>query len=98
MGEGRGGGCVNYANDVAHFCRLLHLVAIVCENLIIKYYYAHVSFNFVKLCFNLISPPAAHLSALSQNQSSLAHQGQTNSPQFNDFEVVTLLSSAGSKV
>lgn len=95
---GRQGDCVNYANDVAHFCRLLHSVAIVCENLIIKYYYAHVSFNFPKLCFNLISPPAAHPSALSQNQSSLARQGQTNSPQFNDFEVRTSLSSVGSKL
>lgn len=95
---GRRGDCVNYANDVAHFCRLLHSVAIVCENLIIKYYYAHVSFNFPKLCFNLISPPAAHPFALSQNQSSLARQGQTNSSQFNDFEVSTSLSSVGSKL
>ena len=96
--RGEGGDCVNYANDAAHFCRLLHSVAIVCENLIIKYYYAHVSFNFLKLCFNLISPPAAHPAARSQNQSSLARQGQTNSPQFNDFEVRTSLSSAGSKL
>lgn len=53
---GRGGGHAdNYANDVAHFCRLLHSAAIVSENLIIKYYHAHVSFNSLQLCFNSVS-------------------------------------------
>lgn len=43
------------------FRRLLYLPDIVCANLIIKYYYAHVSVNFLRLGFNLISPPAALL-------------------------------------
>lgn len=72
-GGRRAGGTVSIMQMMLHtFCRLLHSVAIVCANLIIKYYYAHVSFNFPKLCFNLISPPAAHPAARSQNQSSLA--------------------------
>lgn len=50
-----GGHSVNYANDFAYFCRLFHSAAIVLEDLIIKYYYARVSFNSLQLCFISIS-------------------------------------------
>lgn len=51
------------------FFRLLYSLDIVCANLIITYYYAHVSVNFPRLGFNMISPPAALLFVLCQNQS-----------------------------
>lgn len=62
------------------FFRLLYSPDIVCANLIIKYYYAHVSVNFPRLGFNLISPPAALLFDLCQNQSGSATIGPNKLP------------------
>ncbi len=75
------GASVNYANYICvFFCRLLYSLDIVCANLIIKYYYAHVSVNFPRLGFNLISPPAALLFDLCQNQSGSATIGPNKLP------------------
>lgn len=52
----------------------------LCGNLIIKYYYAHVSVNFPRLGFNLIFPPAALLLDLCQNQSGSATKGPNKLP------------------